>query len=454
MLTRLALQGAVVALGAAIAAFIAGIIADKLGIGPALVIFGVIAISSFSAGILAFRRVGNAVDEVEMATTRLAGGELTVRVTAEGTAASVLTRSFNRMAGELQSVFDARAAEHARLEAVFDAVADGILALDAKTAIRFLNPAAGMLLQVDPSIATGRPFIEHVRDFELDGLVREAIATSSAASRTVVFGQRRIPLRASVMPIRGGGEWALLVMVTDLTEERRADTIRREFVANVSHELRTPLASIRALAETIENGDVDSTELPEFTRRIQDQVERLTTLVNELLDLSRIESGAIALNPEPVRVLDLVRETVGTLAPRTPASRVHFEVSGDEEATVEGDRQGLARVLGNLLDNAMKFSPAGGAIWVHAATEPAGVLLTIRDEGPGIQPEDLPRVFERFYTGDRSRAGAGAGLGLAIVKHMVRAHNGAITVDSRPGHGATFSLRLPYSFSGTKPARA
>ncbi len=450
MLTRLALQGALVALIAAMLAFLLGMVADRLGVGPALIILGALSIGAFGAGNFAFRRVGSAIEEVEQATAKLAAGELATRVSAEGTAASVLTRSFNRMAAQLQSTFAAQTAEHARLEAVFDAVADGILALASDTTIRFMNPAAGTLLLVDPVSVTGRPFIEPVRDFELDSLVRQGIATGRAETRTVVFGQQRRPIRASAVPIRGGGEWAILVMLTDLTEERRTDTMRREFVANVSHELRTPLASIRALAETIENGDVDEADLPEFTGRIQQQVERLTTLVNELLDLSRIESGAVQLSPEPIRLLDLVRETVGTLTPRVNMARVSVDIAGDEELSVEADKAGLSRVISNLLDNAFKFSPPGAKVYVRATRESSGALLTIVDEGPGILPEDLPRVFERFYTGDRSRAGAGAGLGLAIVKHMVRAHNGAISVESTPGKGATFSLRMPFGFSGRR----
>ena len=450
MVTPLALQGAAVAFFAAVIAFFAGYLAHTMEPWKVAGIVGVTGLVAVVTGVFAFRRTGEAIVEVEGAATRLAHGELTTRITADGSAASVLTRTFNMMAGQLQQVFDAQTAEHARLAAVFDAVADSIIALAADTSVRFLNPAAETQLQATASLAIGRRFIESVRDFELDGLARETIASGVPHTRIITYGQKRVPLRASVLPIVGGGEWSVLVMLTDLSEERRLDTMRREFVANVSHELRTPLASIRALAESIESGYVDAEDLPEFTRRIQMQVERLTSLVNELLDLSRIESGAMTLAAERVVLADAVREALGTLQPRLEAAEVRSDVRGDNSVAVEADHASLVRVLSNLLDNAVKFSPPGAAIWVEISDHGDAASVSIRDEGPGIAPEDKPRVFERFYTGDRSRAGVGVGLGLAIVKHLVRAHNGSVEVESLLGSGATFTLRLSKRFSGLR----
>ncbi len=452
MITRLALQGAAVAALAAACGFVAGFLTDRINPGTAILVLVVVSVIAVGAGLLAFKNTGEAIEEVESAAARLAGGELGTRVIADGAAASVLTRAFNTMAGQLQAVFEEQTAEHARLGAVFDAVADAIIALAPDTSVRFLNPAAEVQLQVTAREAIGRPFIQSVRDFELDGLARETIASDQVQTRLITFGQRRTPLRASVVPIRGGGEWAVLVMLTDLTEERRLDTMRREFVANVSHELRTPLASIRALTESIENGYVDAEDLPEFTGRIQAQVTRLTSLVNELLDLSRIESGAITLVPERIVLADAVRETLGVLQPRMEMACVASDVSGDNSVAVEADHASLVRVLSNLLDNAIKFSPKGKTIWVEIRGGEDSGEVSIRNEGPGISQEERTRVFERFYTGDRSRASTGVGLGLAIVKHLVRAHNGSVEVDSEQGRGATFTLRMPRRFSGHRPS--
>lgn len=450
MVTKLALQGAAIASLAAGAGFIAGFITDRLNPSTAVFALLLVIIIAVGAGMLAFRNTGEAIEEVEAAAARMAGGELSVRVVADGSAASVLTRSFNAMANQLQSVFEEQSEEHARLGAVFDAVADAIIALAGDTSVRFMNPAAETQLQVTAEEAIGRPFIQSVLDHELDGLARETIASGQVQTRLVTFGQKRTPLRASVLPIRGGGEWAVLLMLTDLTEERRLDTMRREFVANVSHELRTPLASIRLLTESIENGYVDAEDLPEFTARIQAQVDRLTTLVNELLDLSRIESGAIPLTPEPIVLADAVRETLGALQPRMQSADVTSNVSGDDSIAVEADRASLVRIISNLLDNAIKYSPAGGTVWVEIKGGQEAGEVSICDEGPGIAPEERARVFERFYTGDRSRASSGVGLGLAIVKHLVRAHNGSVEIESEAGKGATFTLRLPRRFSGVR----
>jgi signal transduction histidine kinase len=237
-------------------------------------------------------------------------------------------------------------------------------------------------------------------------------------------------------------------MLTDLTDVQRVDQVRRDFVSNVSHELRTPLASIRALAETMEGG-VDAEEQPEFLQRIRQQVERLTTLVNELLDLSRIESGAITLQPERVELEELVAEAASLLRARAEPLGVTIVDDGSAQA-VEADRASLLRVVSNLLDNAIKYSPLGGTVRVSAADEGPLVALSVKDDGPGIKEQNLERVFERFYKDDPARAEPGVGLGLAIVKHLVRAHGGTATVESRPGAGATFTVRLPRQFVGRR----
>jgi two-component system phosphate regulon sensor histidine kinase PhoR len=240
----------------------------------------------------------------------------------------------------------------------------------------------------------------------------------------------------------------VLLILTDLTEVQRLDQVRRDFVANVSHELRTPLASIRAMVETLAEG-VDAGEAPEFYERILRQVDRLTTLVNELLDLSRIESGAIQLQPEPVHIGQLLAEAAGLLQARAEANNVTVVVEGTD-LEVEADRSGLMRVATNLLDNAVKWSPPGGRVWVEARDEGDLVAITVRDEGPGIPEQDQPRVFERFFKSDAARASAGVGLGLAIVKHLVRAHGGTASVASKPGEGAAFTVRLPKRFIGRR----
>ncbi len=363
--------------------------------------------------------------------------------------AGELTNAFNVMAGRVEQLFESVAAEEARLEAVFDASADTMVALRADTRVCFLNPAAVALFGGTMADAIGRPFIETARDYELDALVRRVIADPARGETAVVtFGPHRVPLRAAALPIREGGDWAVLLTLTDLADVQRVDQVRRDFVSNVSHELRTPLASIRALVETMEAG-VDPDDQPEFLRRIRQQVERLTTLVNELLDLSRIESGAISLQPEEVHLDELVTEAASLLRARAEPLGVSIVDDGCG-LTVAADRPSLLRVVSNLLDNAIKFSPPGGTVHVSATDEGPLVALSVKDDGPGIKEQNLGRVFERFYKGDTSRAEPGVGLGLAIVKHLVRAHGGTATVASKPGAGATFTVRLPKRFVGRR----
>ncbi|MGE0601156.1 MAG: ATP-binding protein [Dehalococcoidia bacterium] len=401
-------------------------------------------------GFFAFRRPAAAVRTVADAAGSLGEGELALRVPDDNGPAGELIHAFNVMAGRIEHLFDSVAAEHARLEAVFDASSDGMVALDRQARVSFLNPAAVEVFGVTMAEAVGRPLIETARDYELDALVRRAISGGAGQTAVVTFGPSRLPLRAAALPIPNGGDWAVLLMLTDLSEVQRVDQVRRDFLSNVSHELRTPLAAIRALVETMEQG-VDADESPEFLKRVRQQTERLTTLVNELLDLSRIESGAINLHPEPVELKALVAEATSLLRTRTERAKVTIVCEGPP-TEISADRQSLLRVVSNLLDNATKWSPSGSTVRVGIRDEGQLVAISVTDEGPGIAEQDIPRVFERFYKGEASRSDAGVGLGLAIVKHLVRAHGGTASVESPPGNGASFTVRLPKTFVGRAAA--
>lgn len=447
----LALRGAVVGLLAAGGGIATGFIEREAGASNAIWFYGLIAacLVGMLAGFLAFRRPAAALRTVSDAAGRIGEGELARRVPETSGPAGDLLHSFNVMAGRIEQLFDSVAAEHARLEAVFDASTDGMVALSSDTTVRFLNPAAVECFDKPMAESVGRSFIETARDYELDALVRRVVADRTHGQTSVVtFGPRRTSLRAAALPITDGGDWAVLLMLTDLTEVQRVDQVRRDFLSNVSHELRTPLAAIRALVETLDDG-VEAEDQPEFLGRIHQQVERLTSLVNELLDLSRIESGAINLSPEPVDVATLVSEAASLLRTRTESLGITVSFEG-QPLTVEADRPSLLRVVSNLLDNAAKWSPPGGTIHVGSADEGDLVAIWVRDEGPGIPEQDLSRVFERFYKGEASRATSGVGLGLAIVKHLVRAHGGTATVESHPGEGARFTVRLPRVFVGRR----
>lgn len=440
---RIAWHGAAVAAALSAGAFAAGAL---LGHTEATALTQTIvgAAVGLTAAIVAFvaawglTRASGAVVATAQA---IEGGDLKARVRDPSRLASPVVLHVNRLADRLEGLVAAAEAEAARVRAAFDAAGAGILAVRRDGTTALANATALQMLSTDEGTLTGRRFIEAVRDYELAALVDAALQGERRA-QVIAFGPQRLPLRAEARPILGGGEWAALLVLTDLTEVQRTEQMRRDFISNVSHELRTPLAAVRALAETLEQ-DLDDPAAAEVVERILAQVERMAALVDELLDLSRIEAGAIKLAIEPVPVRAAAEEAMKTLESRAQAAAVRLELAVDDAAVVAADRQALVRMMTNLLDNAIKYSPRGGTVRLAAWPEGDAVALVVDDEGPGIAPEHLPRVFERFYKGDPSRASEGVGLGLAIVKHLARAHGGSVAAENRPEGGARFTVRLP-----------
>jgi two-component system phosphate regulon sensor histidine kinase PhoR len=244
-------------------------------------------------------------------------------------------------------------------------------------------------------------------------------------------------------------------VLQDLTELRRLETVRRDFVANVSHELRTPIAAIKAMVDTLQDGAIDDAEAArDFVARIESEVEGLHQLVEELLELSRLESGRARVALAPVDPAQLVQQAVRRLAALAERARVMLRAEAAADLPpVNADAERMAQVLVGVIHNAVKFTPPGGTIVVRAASDPAGVRLSVADSGVGLTPEELPRIFERFYKAsqrapERGPVGAapagGTGLGLAIAKHTVQLHGGAIWADSAgPGRGTTINISLP-----------
>ncbi len=295
-----------------------------------------------------------------------------------------------------------------------------------------------------PHGAVGQSLILATRSTDLDQLAARALADESDCDQQVGLGSEGAPYR--VRAIRAG-EFGAVLVLQDLSVLQRLGRARRDFVANISHELRTPLTSVRLLVESLQAGVVQSPdEVDAVLQKMKTEVQALEQMAQELLDLAQIESGKAIVKLVPIRLPQLVAETVERF--ETQASAKQQTLSTDIPATMEvlADGDLLSRALGNLLHNAIKFTPAQGQIWVRARQQGADVLVEVADTGPGIPPEDLPRVFERFFRGDRSRpSGAGGtGLGLAIAKHVIEAHGGRIWVESegRPGKGAIFRFTL------------
>jgi two-component system phosphate regulon sensor histidine kinase PhoR len=282
------------------------------------------------------------------------------------------------------------------------------------------------------------------RRHEVDALLhRSAEEGVSQRSEIELAVPDRKVVRVTVVPL-GTGE-GVVVVTQDLTELRRVEAIRRDFVANVSHELRTPLASLRAMAEALQDGGLEDPGLARrFLTQMVQEVDRLSRLAEELLDLSVLESGAVRLRKERLRAPALLEEVAERFAPAADRKQIHLAVEA-EDLEVVADRERVLQALANLVDNALKFTPEGGSVRLRAERRAEEVAFVVEDTGPGIPAEHLSRIFERFYRVEPSRArrSGGAGLGLAITKHIALAHGGRVEATNLPEGGARFTLLLP-----------
>ncbi|HET6455454.1 MAG TPA: ATP-binding protein, partial [Armatimonadota bacterium] len=255
---------------------------------------------------------------------------------------------------------------------------------------------------------------------------------------------KRVPLNVYVTPLSDGA----LVVLHDLTEIMKTDSVRRDFVANVSHELRTPLASIKAMAETVVlRGRKNPEAAEEFGRKIMDEADRLTAISDDLLDLARIEANR-PLQMEEFALLEVVQSVVSDLQAKANNKAIEVSVDVPDDLPITADRDAIYQILVNLVDNAIRYTRPGGSVTISAESDEAGVSIGVADTGIGIPEDELARIFERFYRVDkgRSRESGGTGLGLSIVKHLVEAHGGKIIVESTVGEGSTFTFTVPGSY--------
>jgi len=364
-----------------------------------------------------------------------------------------LAEAFNRMSeqlalriGELQQQQHRLKENSDRLTAMLGAMVEGVIAIDETENILFANRAAQSLLDFPGETAIGRPFWEAIRNPKIHNLIRSV--RQGCARQQVELELPRsgviISLIATCLP--GDPCSGVVLVLHDLSELKRLENLRREFVANVSHELKTPLTSIQAYAETLLEGAVDDPEHNRaFLRRIHEQGEHLHALILDLLMLARIESAQDVYEVATVSVDEIVQDCIAEFSDRAQANEVTLSVDPDEQATwVQADAEGLRTILDNLVDNAMKYTPAGGEVSVGWNRTDGVVVIAVHDTGVGIASSHQARIFERFYRVDkaRSRELGGTGLGLSIVKHLAQAFQGEVSVASEPGAGSTFSVRL------------
>lgn len=423
----------------------------------ALLALGVV----LAVGFFISRRVTRPVTEMQAVAHRMAEGDFGQRVPVMGTdEIAELGRTLNLMAGRLKEKIADLEGERAKAAAILDSMVEGVIAIDQRGRILLMNPAAHSIFSLRRAPVEGRPFLEVVRHKELLDLVEACQGTHAGAHcrREVQLGPpvaRTLDVHATAIAF-AEEHYGTLLVLHDMTELRRLEQIRTEFVANVSHELRTPLTSIRGYLETLLDGALEEpTHARRFLQVVSSHAERLSRLVDDLLQLSDLETGKVLLNPGVLLLHAVAAEVVAIFETQATQKQLTLHNQVPPTLCVQADPDRLTQILVNLVDNAVKYTPEGGQVSISATSRGDAVEVSVQDTGSGIPSTDLPRISERFYRVDkaRSRQLGGTGLGLAIVKHLVQAHGGELRIGSELGRGTTVRFTLPAaSQEATPPA--
>ncbi|MBI3322465.1 MAG: PAS domain-containing protein [Candidatus Omnitrophica bacterium] len=351
--------------------------------------------------------------------------------------------------GQLQSTVLELESGRSQIEGILQSMAEGVLVVAPNERLLLVNRSARQILELPLEAGGGTALMEAVRQPELVDLIRRVLQNGRSEVKDVVLYaplERDLEARAAPCEVQPLGRCALLVF-HDVTELRRLERMRTEFVANVSHELKTPLTTIQGAVETLLDGAADDPKNRRaFLEAIREESERLHRLVEDLLTLASVESRRAGPARETVEMGPFLRELLKRYDALARRRQIALSLESQPGLPpVRADRDHLVQAIGNLLDNAIKYNRAGGSVALRARREGDALAVEVEDTGIGIPPEDLPRIFERFYRVDkaRSRETGGTGLGLSIVKHVAEAHGGSVSVESRPGQGSRFTLKLP-----------
>lgn len=429
------------------------ILSAGLAVTMVAMLLGLLITRNLTAPLLSMTEVADAI----------AGGLYSKRVeTGPRDEIGKLSSAFNKMAAELEERIATITEDRGRLLAVLSGMVEGVVAVDREMRVLLLNASAGQILDVDAESSIGMPIWEVTSLRKVKKTIEQAFQNSTEVTGEIFLQHqarnRIVELHAAPLGYGDPDPRGVVLVLHEVTELRRLETVRQDFVANVSHELKTPITAIRGLIETVLDDAAMPTETrSRFLKKAQDQSKRLSLLVTDLLTLSRLESADGGLLPEVLELRELVLGCLRNLLPTAEAKQVKLiEDIPHDSVLVSGDWDLLELVMNNLLDNALKYTPAGGSVTVRFQLEPGSIAVEIADTGIGIAQEHHDRIFERFYRIDkaRSRELGGTGLGLAIVKHICLAHGGTVSVESAPGAGAKFTVKLPitdkFAESGAK----
>jgi two-component system, OmpR family, phosphate regulon sensor histidine kinase PhoR len=409
-----------------------------------------------------FRRLAARIERVRHLAHQIAEGDFRpLPVDGPRDELSDLAHALNETAAKMDRSFRSLSRERNRSGAILRSMVEGVAVIDAQERLVFSNRAFSEGLNLDPTSIEGRSVIEVVRNSDLLSLIRRALQGEEGLRTDMVVGivQQRtfsvtaapvqaleIPSATGLAPAPAEKPSGAVVVLHDVTELRRLERVRQDFVANVSHEFKTPLTAIQGFAETLLAGALED---PEHNRRfleiIRDHAARLAVLTNDLLKLARIEAGQLEIDLGPVNLREVIERCAETTLLKAGQKQIALEIDVPPVLpAVRGDASLLREVLQNLLDNAVQYTPAGGRITVSATAEARDVVVSVEDTGVGIPLVDQERIFERFYRVDaaRSRQAGGTGLGLSIAKHIVEVHGGHLRVDSEVGRGSKFSFSI------------
>ncbi len=444
---------------------------------PTLFIGGLLAVAAAVVlGFIFARQVTRPILEMTTVADRIAKGDFSRKIsTTSSDEVGQLGRALNLMAERLENRLAELEEERTKKAAILDSMVEGVVAVDGANRILFINASASRLLNVSSAAADGRPFLEVIRNNELLDLLDRTLQGGTRAQQELqIFTpvHRVLQVHASPLKSREQRSGAMLVL-HDVTELRRLETVRTEFVANVSHELKTPLTSIRGYLETLLEGGLEDREHARpFLEVIHRHTERLGRLLDDLRDLSNIELGKVTFHRQPTILAEVVQHAMAIYEPQAAKQEIDLLAELPHDLPrVLADRDRLTQILINLMDNGLKFTPRGGRVTVTAKTvqgsrfkvqgsEPETQSLSealevvVQDTGVGIPSQDLPRITERFYRVDRARSRdlGGTGLGLAIVKHLVKAHGGELSIESELNKGTMVRFTLPIAPPDSHPA--